>query len=90
MLQSHGPSQVNQLTCMDQHTGDQDPDCSDGSGWSRVSLSSNRVPCLRSVVVVVTTLLDFIQTLEEKLTSLRCSPAARDRLAQLVSLMTSL
>ncbi|KAJ4920254.1 hypothetical protein JOQ06_021889 [Pogonophryne albipinna] len=28
-------------------------------------------------------LLDFIQTLEEKLTSVRCSPSAIDRLAQL-------
>ncbi|KAI9537780.1 hypothetical protein NQZ68_022442 [Dissostichus eleginoides] len=37
----------------------------------------------RFVVDVVKMLLDFIQTLEEKLTSVRCSPSAIDRLAQL-------
>lgn len=44
----------------------------------------------RFVVGAVTTLLDFIQTLEGKLSTLRHSPAAADRLAQLVSHMTSL
>lgn len=37
----------------------------------------------RFVVDVVRTLLDFIETLEEKLISSRCRPAARDHLAQL-------
>ncbi|XP_068456212.1 HAUS augmin-like complex subunit 2 [Clinocottus analis] len=37
----------------------------------------------RFVVDLVKVLLDFIETLEEKLDSVHCSPAARDRLAQL-------
>ncbi|XP_078134209.1 HAUS augmin-like complex subunit 2 isoform X1 [Sander vitreus] len=37
----------------------------------------------RFVVEVVTLLLDFIETLEEKMDSVNCLPAARDRLAQL-------
>lgn len=46
--------------------------------------------CFRFVVDAVKMLLDFIETLEEKLNSVRCSPNARDGLAQLVSHMTSL
>ncbi|XP_068195793.1 HAUS augmin-like complex subunit 2 isoform X2 [Antennarius striatus] len=37
----------------------------------------------RFVVDVMKMLLDFIQTLDVKLDSVRCSPAARDRLAQM-------
>ncbi|XP_044023031.1 HAUS augmin-like complex subunit 2 isoform X2 [Siniperca chuatsi] len=37
----------------------------------------------RFVVDAVKMLLDFIETLEEKLSSVRCRPTARDRLAQL-------
>ncbi|TKS86253.1 HAUS augmin-like complex subunit 2 [Collichthys lucidus] len=37
----------------------------------------------RFVVDVVKMLLDFIETLEEKLISVRCSPTTRDRLTQL-------
>lgn len=37
----------------------------------------------RFVVDVVKMLVDFIETLEEKLISVQCSPAAADRLAQL-------
>ncbi|KAF1375274.1 hypothetical protein PFLUV_G00237880 [Perca fluviatilis] len=39
----------------------------------------------RFVVDVVTLLLDFIETLEEKMDSVHCCSTARDRLAQLVS-----
>ncbi len=46
--------------------------------------------CCRFVVDAVNMLLDFIETLEEKLISVRCSPTATERLAQLVSHMTSL
>ncbi|TKS86262.1 HAUS augmin-like complex subunit 2 [Collichthys lucidus] len=38
----------------------------------------------RFVVDVVKMLLDFIETLEEKLISVRCSPTTRDRLTQLL------
>lgn len=44
--------------------------------------------CLRFVVDLVTMLPDFIEKLEEMVTSLRCSPTAGERLAQLVSHMT--
>ncbi|XP_074517029.1 HAUS augmin-like complex subunit 2 isoform X1 [Sebastes fasciatus] len=44
----------------------------------------------RFVVDLVKMLLDFIETLEEKLNSVRCSPTARDRLAQLNSSLAQL
>ncbi|KAK5857889.1 hypothetical protein PBY51_011101 [Eleginops maclovinus] len=44
----------------------------------------------RFVVDVVKMLLDFIETLEEKLTVVRCSPTAIDRLAQLNTSLTQL
>ncbi|XP_075941327.1 HAUS augmin-like complex subunit 2 isoform X2 [Anarhichas minor] len=43
----------------------------------------------RFVVDLVKVLLDFIETLEEKLNSVRCSPSTGDRLAQLVGHMMS-
>ncbi len=46
------------------------------------------VVLFRFVVDVVKMLVDFIETLEEKLISVHCSPTAADRLAQLVSHMT--
>lgn len=46
------------------------------------------VVLFRFVVDVVKMLVDFIETLEEKLISVHCSPAAADRLAQLVRHMT--
>lgn len=44
----------------------------------------------RSVVDLVQMLLDFIETLEEKLTSVRCSPTTRDHVAQLNSSLVQL
>ncbi|XP_049917815.1 HAUS augmin-like complex subunit 2 [Epinephelus moara] len=44
----------------------------------------------RFVVDVVKMLLDFIETLEENLNSVRCSPAARDHLTQLNTSLTQL
>lgn len=41
--------------------------------------------CLRFVVDLVTMLPNFIEKLEEMVTSLRCSPATEAHLAQLVS-----
>lgn len=43
--------------------------------------------CLRSVVDLVTMLPNFIEKLEEMVTSLHCSSTAGERLAQLVSHM---
>lgn len=43
----------------------------------------------RFVVDVMKMLLDFIETLEEKMMSVRCSDTTRDQLSQLVSHMTS-
>ncbi|XP_031697888.1 HAUS augmin-like complex subunit 2 [Anarrhichthys ocellatus] len=44
----------------------------------------------RFVVDLVKVLLDFIETLEEKLNSVRCSPSTGDRLAQLNSSLSQL
>lgn len=43
---------------------------------------------LRFVVDLVSMLPNFIEKLEEMVTSLRCRPSTEDRLAQLVSNMT--
>lgn len=45
--------------------------------------------CFRSVVEVVKMLLDFIETLEEKLDSVQSCTTTRDRISQLVSSTTS-
>ncbi|XP_059209144.1 HAUS augmin-like complex subunit 2 [Centropristis striata] len=49
-----------------------------------------QAPLHRSVVDLMALLLDFIGTLEEKLKVVRCSPTARDRLAQLNSSLVQL
>lgn len=63
----------------------------DRAWWSPAGsvlvLTRSDCSCLRFVVDLVTMLPDFIEKLEEMLTSLRCSPTAEERLHQLVSRM---
>lgn len=71
----------------------QDPESfTPGSGSSAVAHNETGMsPGLwfRFVVDLVKVLLDFIETLEEKLNSVRCSPSTGDHLAQLVGHMMS-